>query len=181
MNWVSIVRVVACFPQASLSLPAATAADSETPCVWSLQSDLHKQSWRAAPRAWQLILPSEALNLQLPSGTALGEIARWQAGAQTKLCGVSILFKSVTDAKFEPSKVTFLILMPSTATAWFCSCSLVRHYRLIFIVTGEAALRLNITEKMSTSCPQCPILNTYQCVNVTCYKCINIKSAFLNY
>ena len=28
--WVIIARVVACFPQASLSLPAATAADSET-------------------------------------------------------------------------------------------------------------------------------------------------------
>ena len=32
-NWVSIVRVMGRFSQASLSLPAATAADSETPCV----------------------------------------------------------------------------------------------------------------------------------------------------
>ena len=32
-----------------------------------------------------------------------------------QLCGVTeFLFKSVTDAKFEPSKVSFLRLMPST-------------------------------------------------------------------
>ena len=30
------------------------------------------------------------------------------------MCRVSILFKSVIDAKFEPSKVIFLRLMPST-------------------------------------------------------------------
>ena len=33
LNWVSIARVVARFPQASQSLPAATAGDLETPCV----------------------------------------------------------------------------------------------------------------------------------------------------
>ena len=59
LNWVSIARVVACFPQASLSLPAATAADSETPCVCARLSDPRKQSRRAAPRAWPLILPSK--------------------------------------------------------------------------------------------------------------------------
>ena len=75
------------------------------------------------------------LNLRLLSGTAFGEIARWSAGAQTwtqtwtlppdqrvvkilspqksqhELCGVWVLFKSVPDAKFEPSEVTFLRLM----------------------------------------------------------------------
>ena len=35
LNWTSFARVVACFPQASLSLPAATAADLEMPCVYS--------------------------------------------------------------------------------------------------------------------------------------------------
>ena len=68
-------------------------------------------------------------------------IARWLAGAQTwtqtwnlppdqrvvkvlsppksqhKECGVWILYKSVTDAQFEPSKVTFLRLMPSTGSS----------------------------------------------------------------
>ena len=34
--------------------------------------------------------------------------------SQHKLCGVSIHFRSVTDAKFEPSEVTLLRLMPST-------------------------------------------------------------------
>ena len=57
LNWVSIASAVACFPQASLSLPAATAADSETLCVCARPSDPRKQSWRAAPRAWPLILP----------------------------------------------------------------------------------------------------------------------------
>ena len=73
------------------------------------------------------------LNLQIPSGTALD--ARWPAGAQIwtqtwtlppdykglsppkpqhKLCGVWILFKFVTDAKFEPSAVKFWMLMPQT-------------------------------------------------------------------
>ena len=61
LNWVSIARVVACFPQATSSLPTATAADSETPCVCARPSDPRKQSRRAAPRAWQLILPSKPL------------------------------------------------------------------------------------------------------------------------
>ena len=38
--------------------PTATAADSEMPCVCARLSDPHKQSRRAAPRAWLLILPS---------------------------------------------------------------------------------------------------------------------------
>ena len=51
LNWVSIARVVACFPQASLSRPAATAADSETtPSVCAGPSDPRKQRRRAAPR-----------------------------------------------------------------------------------------------------------------------------------
>ena len=67
----------------SLSKPVAapaTAAYLETPCVCACPSDPHKQSRRAAPRAWSLICP---LNLRLPSGTAYGEIARWPAGART--------------------------------------------------------------------------------------------------
>ena len=59
LNWVSVARVVAYFPQASRSRPAATAADSETPCVCARPSDPRKQSRRAAPRAWPLILPSK--------------------------------------------------------------------------------------------------------------------------
>ena len=48
-NWVSIVRVVARFPQASWSLPAATAANLETPCVCAFPSDQPKQCLIAAP------------------------------------------------------------------------------------------------------------------------------------
>ena len=59
LKWVSIARVVACFPQTSLSRPAATVADSETPCVCARPSDPRKQFRRAAPRAWPLILPSK--------------------------------------------------------------------------------------------------------------------------
>ena len=59
LNWVRITRVVACFPQASLSLPAATAADSKMPCVCARQSYRSKQSQRAAPRALPSILPSK--------------------------------------------------------------------------------------------------------------------------
>ena len=59
LNWVSIARVVACFLQTSWSQPAATAADSETPCVCAGLSDPRKQSRRAAPRAWSLNSPSK--------------------------------------------------------------------------------------------------------------------------
>ena len=47
------------FPQASWLGPAATAADLGTPCVCARPSDPRKQSQRAAPRAWPLILPSK--------------------------------------------------------------------------------------------------------------------------
>ena len=55
LNWVSIAGVVACFPQASRSRPAATAADSEMPCVCARPSDPRKQSRRAAP-TWRACL-----------------------------------------------------------------------------------------------------------------------------
>ena len=59
LNWVRIARVVASFHQASWTLPAATAAHSETPYVCVCQSNPRKQSRRAAPRAWPLILTSK--------------------------------------------------------------------------------------------------------------------------
>ena len=61
LNWVSIARVVVCFLQASLSLPAATATNLETPCVCARLSYPRKQRRRTAQRAWQLILPSKPL------------------------------------------------------------------------------------------------------------------------
>ena len=42
----------------SSSEPAATAADSETPCVCARPSDPAKLCLSAAPRAWPLILQS---------------------------------------------------------------------------------------------------------------------------
>ena len=115
---------------------------SEPPCVCARLSDPRKHSRRAPPRAfsaWPLILPSKP---SITSGFRNNlwrdcSSARWQAGAQTwtqtwtlppdqrvvkvlwppksqdKLYGVWILFKSF-DAKFEPSEVRFLRLMPST-------------------------------------------------------------------
>ena len=50
--WVTIARMVACFPQASLLLPAATAADSETPCVCARQSDPPAlPAWESCPKS----------------------------------------------------------------------------------------------------------------------------------
>ena len=131
MKWVSIARLVACFPQASKLLPAASA------CVCARQSYLRKQNWRAAPRAWPLILQSK------PSITFWNSLRRdcqmtcrgsnldsnlncasWPTScngfpkSQHKLCGVWILFRSITDAEFEPREVTFLALMP--CTTWTC-------------------------------------------------------------
>ena len=79
LNWVSIARVVACFPQASRSRPAATAADSETPCVCARPSDPPTLCRSAAPRAWPLILQSNpsivfsnSLREWLPDDTLVG-------------------------------------------------------------------------------------------------------------
>ena len=95
-----------------------------------------EQSRRAAPRAWQLILPSNPLitfwnslwrDCQMTGRSSNLDSnlnsATWPTSckglkplkSQHKLCGVWIL-KSATDAKFEPIEVTFkfLRLMPST-------------------------------------------------------------------
>ena len=120
-NWVSIARVVARFPQASLSRPAATAADLETPCVCARPSDPPKLCRSAAQRAWPLILQSK---LRLSSGIAFGSdcqmtrrglnldsnlnSAAWPMGCRVlsaqrlwnprikfnKLCGVWILLRT---------------------------------------------------------------------------------------
>ena len=50
--WVTIARVVACFPQASLLLPAATTAYSETPCVCACPSDPPAlPAWESCPKS----------------------------------------------------------------------------------------------------------------------------------
>ena len=120
----------------SSSVPAATAADSETPCVCARLSYLRKQCQSAAPRAWPLVLPSKpSIVLEQP----LGVIARWPAGAQTwtqtwtllpdqravkvlsalksqnKLCGVWILFRCVKKAEIEDIAETISTLIPPTA------------------------------------------------------------------
>ena len=54
--------ILASFLQASWPLPTETAAYSEALCVYARPpgpSDPHKQSRRAASRAWSLILPSK--------------------------------------------------------------------------------------------------------------------------
>ena len=111
-----------------------------------------KQSRRAAQSAWPLIWPSK------PSITFLNSLRRdcqitgrgsnldsnlnsatWPTSctgfiaseSQNKLCGVSILFKYITDAKFEPSEVPFLRLMPSIAL----------HYCVTIGRPGELQIR----------------------------------------
>ena len=66
----SIARMVACFPQSSLLLPAETAADKETTCMlahpthpscaWALPQELSHSSWFCIQNLW------------LSSGIALG-------------------------------------------------------------------------------------------------------------
>ena len=80
LNWVSIARVVACFPQASLSLPAVTAATCKRP-VLVLASPARAS--RAGVQPQELGSWFCPLNLRLPSGSAFGEIARWPALAWT--------------------------------------------------------------------------------------------------
>ena len=80
LNWVRIARVVACFPQASQSRPAATAADLRTPCVCACPSYPRKQSRRGqtrASRAW--------------------DIARWQAGQQGLKLGLKLKLCHLTN------------------------------------------------------------------------------------
>ena len=79
LNWVSIARVVACYPQASQSLPAATASDSETPCVLARPT----RASRAREQPQELGRWFCPLKFRFLSGTAFREIARWSVGAQT--------------------------------------------------------------------------------------------------
>ena len=89
-NWVSIARVVARFSQASLSRPAATAANQETPCVWSCQSCLPKLCRSAAPRALPLILQSKPSIVfwmsRWPAGNSNLNSAAWPTGWKCFIC-----------------------------------------------------------------------------------------------
>ena len=158
MNWVSIARVVACSGQQLLQLTW-----KHTVFV------LACPTWTSASRAGELPQELDScqwfcpLNLWVPSRTAFREIARWLAGAQTrtqtwtllpdklvvkvlepmksqhKLCEVWILFKSVADAKFEPSEVTFLRLTPSAGLSSeypVSSCSVALRKSLLFYWTS---------------------------------------------
>ena len=134
---------VASFPQVSWLWPAATATESGNAlCLCSpIQQDRSAQAVQeSCPKS--LVVDFCPLNLRLPSGTALGEIAR-PAGAQTctqtwtlppdqrvveilsplkpqhKLCWGWILFKSVTDAKIEPHMVKFWMLMPQHKSVYY--------------------------------------------------------------
>ena len=67
--------------------------------------------------------------------------SRWKS--QHKLCWVWILFKFVTDAKFEPSKVTFLWLMPRTGLAhWrdYWSPPLALHPKIVTVKFKRLAI-----------------------------------------
>ena len=108
-------------------------ANAETPCVCASLSCQSKQSWKPAPRAWPLILPSKPL---ITFWNSLWRDCQMTFRAQTwtqtctlqpdqrvvrvlSLQNYSIncvefeFFISVTNAKFEPKEVTFLRLMPS--------------------------------------------------------------------
>ena len=91
-NWVSIARVAALLPKASLSLPAATAANSKTPCVCTCHSNLARWSTGEGSSSDSNNFCSLKTGLYAPK-------------PQNKLCGVWILFKfrSVEDAKIETS------------------------------------------------------------------------------
>ena len=105
LNWVSIARVVACFLQASLSLLAATAADSETPCVRGRPSDPAKLCLCATPRAWPLILPPK------PSITFWNSLRR----DCQMICRGSNLNSNLNSAAWPTSCKDFI---SSEITAW---------------------------------------------------------------
>ena len=144
-----------------------TAADSETPCVCASPT-----TWasRTGELPQELCLWFCPLNPRLPSATAFEEIARWQAGPQTwtqtwtlqpdqgvakvilppksqhKLCGIWILFKSVSEAKFEPSEVTFLRLMPHTVFHYWIQYHKFRILIFFSIFSHEFILWIHIFE-----------------------------------
>ena len=138
LKWVSIARLVAWFPQASLSLLAATADGSETPCVCARPSYPRKQSRSAAPRAWPLILPT----VRLPDdrlGLKLGlKLELSPQKSQHKLCGVWFLVKSITDAKFEPSEVRFLILMSQNCNYIQRECPPFQVQKVVLRTRGDS-------------------------------------------
>ena len=83
-NRVSIARVMAHFPQVSRSLPVATAADLETPCVCARPPDPPMLCRSAAPRAWPLILqPNPSIVFSNSLREWLPDDLHWSAGAWT--------------------------------------------------------------------------------------------------
>ena len=129
-NWVSITRVISSSKQVTAS--TVTAADLETPCVWSCLSDLPKLCQSLAPRAQPLILQSKPLivfwnSLQkwLPDdrqGLELGlnfELCLLikvlsALKSQNKLCGVWILFRFFQTVEIEDIAETISTLIPRT-------------------------------------------------------------------
>ena len=79
---------------------------SPIPSKFSFQ--LKKENWLVAAQNLHSI--KTLLTLQLSQYCKSGSMS------QHKLCGIWILFKSVNDAKFVPSEVTFLRRMPSSAS-----------------------------------------------------------------
>ena len=134
LDWVSIARVVDVFLKRACRCQERLQQTRKRP-VFVLACPTRPSS--AGERPEELC---KALWARLPA-TAFGEIARWSAGAQTWTQTrtlppdqrvVSVLsppisqhkqfpsrvwihFLSVTDAKFEPNEVRFLMLMPETA------------------------------------------------------------------
>ena len=108
LNWVSIARVAAHFPQASRSLPVATASNLVTPCVCACQSNQPKLCWSTAPRAWPLILQSN------PSTVFSNSLLEWLPdettstglqGLKLELCAPDQWFVEVLSAQKPPKKV----------------------------------------------------------------------------
>ena len=88
LSWVSIAGVVARFPEISSSSSEPVAARSDCSRLGNALCLCSPFQVPTCPSS-SGVQPQELgrwfghLNLRLPSGTAFGEIARWQAGAQT--------------------------------------------------------------------------------------------------
>ena len=168
-NGVNITRVVACFLQASLSWPAATAAYLETPCVYSCQSYQPKLWWSAAPRALPLILQPiplivfwnslrewlpddwQSLKLELktwtlPSDKRVVEVLS-ALKSRNHLCWVWILFKTqnlrTAVSQINPHPVTDMMLIANnncTRSLQVCYSDLPVTY--FYVVPNMAGCKL---------------------------------------
>ena len=114
-NWISTGRVIACFPQASMSRVAASACPSDVPHelgLLLLQSNPSIISWNSL-REWLSGAQTWNQTWTLPPDQRVVKVLS-ASKFQNNLCWAQILFRSVENAEIEDSYELIPTLMHQT-------------------------------------------------------------------